>query len=65
MIIELERIDTDLLVVTHQVVMRTFLSYFLGINLQEMTTMHVPLHTLFCLEPKPYGAQLSKCMFLF
>ena len=61
MIVELERMESDVLVVTHQVVTRTLLSYFLGINLKDMTTLSVPLHTLFCLQPRPYGAALTQC----
>ncbi|KAH9274206.1 hypothetical protein BSLG_002125 [Batrachochytrium salamandrivorans] len=59
-IIELERMQSDALVVTHQVVMRTLLSYFLGIPLQDMPTMSVPLHTLYCLKPQPYGTDVTR-----
>ncbi|KAJ3045482.1 hypothetical protein HDV00_009135 [Rhizophlyctis rosea] len=59
-IIELERMETSVLIVTHQVVMRTLLAYFLGVPLDEMTTLSVPLHCLYCLKPKPYGADLIK-----
>ncbi|KAI8914146.1 6-phosphofructo-2-kinase-domain-containing protein [Gorgonomyces haynaldii] len=59
-IIELERMQSGVLVVTHQVVMRTLLAYFLGVPLQEMPTLSVPLHTLYCLKPKPYGADLYR-----
>ncbi|KAL2914838.1 6-phosphofructo-2-kinase [Polyrhizophydium stewartii] len=59
-IIELERMQSDVLVVTHRVVMRTLIAYFLGIPLTEMPTLNVPLHTLYCLRPQPYGADLSR-----
>ncbi|KAI9099236.1 6-phosphofructo-2-kinase 1 [Phlyctochytrium arcticum] len=59
-IIELERMQTNVLIVTHQVILRTLLSYFVGVPLDEMPTLSVPLHTLYCLRPKPYGADLVK-----
>ncbi|KAI8802329.1 6-phosphofructo-2-kinase-domain-containing protein [Cladochytrium replicatum] len=59
-IIELERMDTNVLIVTHNVVMRTLLTYFLGIPLEEMPNKQIPLHTVYCLQPKPYGADLVK-----
>lgn len=59
-IIELERLETSVLIVTHNVVMRTLLAYFTGIDLQEMPSLNIPLHTLYCLKPKPYGAELLK-----
>ncbi len=60
LIVELERMESDVLVVTHQAVSRTLLAYFLGIPLVEMTNTPIPLHTLFCIQPKPYGADLTK-----
>ncbi|KAJ3291588.1 hypothetical protein HK104_005958 [Borealophlyctis nickersoniae] len=59
-IIELERMRTSVLIVTHQVVMRTLLAYFVGVPLDEMPTLQVPLHCLYCVRPKPYGADLIK-----
>jgi len=59
-IIELERMETSVLIVTHNVIMRTLLAYFTGIDLQEMPSLNIPLHTLYCLKPKPYGAELIK-----
>ncbi|ORY48558.1 bifunctional 6-phosphofructo-2-kinase/fructose-2,6-bisphosphate 2-phosphatase [Rhizoclosmatium globosum] len=58
-IVELERMEDDLLIVTHQVVMRTLLAYFCNIPLEEMPTMTVPLHTLYKVTPKPYGAEVQ------
>ncbi|TPX33706.1 hypothetical protein SmJEL517_g03443 [Synchytrium microbalum] len=59
-IVELERMETDVLIVSHNVVMRTILAYFWGVPLEEMPNLDVPLHTLYCLKPKPYGADLVK-----
>ncbi|KAI8614301.1 6-phosphofructo-2-kinase-domain-containing protein [Chytriomyces sp. MP71] len=58
-IVELERMEDDIMICTHQVVMRTLLSYFCNIPLEEMPTMAVPLHTLYKVSPKPYGADVS------
>ncbi|KAJ3269600.1 hypothetical protein HDV01_001201 [Terramyces sp. JEL0728] len=62
-IIELERMRVDALVVTHQVVMRTLLAYFTGIPLCDVPKVKVPLHTLYCLQPKPYGADLHRYVY--
>jgi 6-phosphofructo-2-kinase len=62
-IVELERTQSDLLVVTHNVVMRTLLAYFIGIPLNDVPKIQVPLHTLYCLRPTPYGADLQRFAF--
>lgn len=62
-IIELERMRVDMLVVSHQVIMRTLLAYFTGESLEDMPRIQVPLHTIYKLEPKPYGADLSRCIY--
>ena len=51
-IIELERLQTDVLIVTHNAVARTILSYFMGLSHEEMTTMDVPLHVCYKITPK-------------
>ncbi|KAI8852675.1 6-phosphofructo-2-kinase-domain-containing protein [Chytridium lagenaria] len=51
-IVELERMESDTLIVSHQVVMRTLLAYFCGLPLEEMTHLG--------LQPTPYGADLIK-----
>ncbi len=50
----------DVLVVSHQVVMKTLLSYFSGLSLHDLHRIQVPLHTLYKLEPKPYGSELTR-----
>jgi 6-phosphofructo-2-kinase len=62
-IIELERMRIDVLVISHQVVMKTLLSYFAGLPLTDIPRIQVPLHTLYRLEPKPYGSELTRCRF--
>ncbi|KAI9027883.1 6-phosphofructo-2-kinase [Hyaloraphidium curvatum] len=59
-IVELERMSQSVLIITHNVIMRTLLAYFTGMDLVEMTNLDVPLHTLYRLEPKPYGVVLQK-----
>lgn len=59
-IIELERMKVDMMVVSHNVTMRTLLAYFTGIAPELIPRIKVPLHSLYCLEPKPYGADLKR-----
>ncbi|KAJ3195524.1 hypothetical protein HK101_011888 [Irineochytrium annulatum] len=59
-IVELERMESNVLIVSHHVTMRTLLAYFCGLPLEEMTTLNVPLHTLYRLRPMPYGAEVIK-----
>jgi 6-phosphofructo-2-kinase len=69
LIIELERMEEDVIICTHNVVMRyiicelthrTIVSYFIGLPLEQMTTLVVPLHTLYSLTPTPYGCVVKK-----
>lgn len=62
-IIELERMKTDIMVVSHNVTMRTLLAYFTGIAPEKIPKIKIPLHCLYLLEPKPYGAQLKRFAF--
>ncbi|KAI9209890.1 6-phosphofructo-2-kinase-domain-containing protein [Polychytrium aggregatum] len=59
-VIELERMETNVAIITHHVVTRTLLGYFTGIPLQNMPTLEVPLHVVYCLKPQPYGTELIK-----
>lgn len=54
-ITEIERITDNLLIVTHRVVARVLLGYFLNLSKDVITNLDVPLHSVYCLEPKPYG----------
>ncbi|KAJ3071788.1 hypothetical protein HDU98_004792 [Podochytrium sp. JEL0797] len=58
-IVESERMEDDLLIVTHQAVMRTLLAYYCNIPLIQMPTIDIPIHTLYKLTPKPYGADVE------
>lgn len=55
LIIELERMTDNILIVTHRAVMRIFLAYFLDVEKENVPHMEVPLHTVYCLQPKAYG----------
>lgn len=54
-ITEIERITDSLLLITHRVVARVLLGYFLNLSKDVISNLDVPLHSVYCLEPKPYG----------
>ncbi|XP_075525751.1 6-phosphofructo-2-kinase/fructose-2,6-biphosphatase isoform X5 [Dermacentor variabilis] len=58
-IMELER-QENVLVVAHQAVLRCLLAYFLDKNSEEMTHVHVPLHTILHLRLTAHGGQISE-----
>ena len=60
LIIELERMTSDLLIVTHRVVFRILLGYLMDVDRAKMPEMEVPLHTLYCVEPKPHGTVVRR-----
>lgn len=55
LITEIERTTDNLLIVSHRVVLRILLAYFLNLDNSSISELDVPLHTLYCLELKPYG----------
>jgi len=59
-IVELERIENNVLIVSHRAIMRCLLAYLTDVPLEIMTNMLVPIHTLYCIEPQPYGNRLTK-----
>jgi 6-phosphofructo-2-kinase len=54
-----------MMIVTHRVVMRTLLAYFAGVDLEDMHKIEVSKHTLYKLEPKPYGADILRYSYNF
>lgn len=54
-IAEIERIDDNVLIITHRVVARVLLGYFMNLNKDIIANVDVPLHCVYCLELKPYG----------
>lgn len=56
-IIELERIKHSVLIISHRAIIRTIYSYFMDISLNELPLIDIPLHTIICLTPTPYGCE--------
>lgn len=56
---EIERTTDHLLIVSHRVVLRVLLAYFLNLGKSAIVELDVPLHTLYCLELKPYGTEYA------
>lgn len=56
---EIERTTDHLLIVSHRVVLRVLLAYFLNLDKSTIVDLDVPLHTLYCLELKPYGTEYA------
>lgn len=54
-ICELERMHDHALIIGHRVVSRVLLAYFMNLGRSAIGDLDIPLHTLYCLEPKPYG----------
>lgn len=58
-IMELER-QENILIITHQAVLRCIYAYFMNVPQQESPWMSIPLHTLIKLEPRAYGTKVTK-----
>ncbi|GMM56802.1 hypothetical protein DAKH74_034180 [Maudiozyma humilis] len=58
-ITEIERLEDNILLVTHHVVARILLGYFMNLSLEVVTNLDVPLHTVYCLEPRAQGVSWS------
>lgn len=56
---EIERAEDHLLLITHRVVCRILLAYFLNISREHIGDLDIPLHSVYILEPKPYGVDWS------
>ncbi|AET39952.1 fructose-2,6-bisphosphatase Ecym_5179 [Eremothecium cymbalariae DBVPG len=57
-IMELER-QENILIITHQAVLRCIYAYFMNVPQQESPWVSIPLHTLIKLEPRAYGTKVS------
>lgn len=53
-IMELER-QENIMIVTHQAVLRCIYAYFMNVPQDRSPWMDIPLHTLIRLEPRPYS----------
>lgn len=58
-IMELER-QENILIVTHQAVLRCIYAYFMNVPQEESPWMSIPLHTLIRLEPRAYGTDVRR-----
>lgn len=58
-ITEMERIEDNVLIITHRVVARALLGYFMNLGFENITELDIPLHCVYCLEPMPYGIRWS------
>ncbi|WBW73030.1 6-phosphofructo-2-kinase/fructose-2,6-bisphosphate 2-phosphatase [Schizosaccharomyces osmophilus] len=54
-IVEIERMKHHVLVIGHRVITRIIVAYFLGCRREDIAHLNVPLHTVYCIEPQPYG----------
>ena len=55
-IMELERSE-DIIIVTHQAVLRCIYAYYMNVPQEQSPWMEVPLHTLIQLTPRAYGTE--------
>lgn len=56
---ELERSE-NILIITHQAIVRCIFAYFMQVDQSRSPWMEVPLHTLMKLTPKAYGVEVEK-----
>ncbi|EDK37846.2 conserved hypothetical protein [Meyerozyma guilliermondii ATCC 6260] len=57
-IMELER-QENILIITHQAVLRCLYAYFMNVPQEESPWMSIPLHTLIKLEPRAYSTLVT------
>lgn len=50
----------NVLVITHQAVLRCIYAYFMNVHQEESPWMSIPLHTLIRLEIKAYGTEVTR-----
>lgn len=55
-IMEMER-GSDIMVVTHQAILRCIYAYFMNVPQDQSPWMEIPLHTVIKLTPRAYGTQ--------
>ncbi|EDO18518.1 hypothetical protein Kpol_2001p19 [Vanderwaltozyma polyspora DSM 70294] len=58
-IMELER-QENILIITHQAVLRCIYAYYMNVPQEESPWMSIPLHTLIKLEPRAYGTKVTR-----
>ncbi|CDK28851.1 unnamed protein product [Kuraishia capsulata CBS 1993] len=58
-IIELERLKDHVLIISHRVITRVLLGYFMNLSKEMLTELDVQQGYVYCVEPKPYGLDLK------
>lgn len=58
-IMEMER-GENIMVVTHQAVLRCIYAYFMNVPQDQSPWMEIPLHTVIKLTPRAYGTQVER-----
>jgi 6-phosphofructo-2-kinase/fructose-2,6-biphosphatase 2 len=61
-IMEMER-GENIMVVTHQAVLRCIYAYFMNVPQDQSPWMEIPLHTVIKLTPRAYGTQEERYVF--
>lgn len=56
-IFELERGEDEVIIISHQAVLRSLYAYFLDLPAAEIPFLDIPLNTVFCLQPMTYGCK--------
>ncbi len=59
-LLELERQQDPVLVISHQAVMRALYGYFLDVAPGDIPHLDIPLHTVMAVTPKAYGAEVRR-----
>ena len=59
-ILELNRLDKPILIISHNAIIRVIFSYYLSHKHDEIPHLNVPLHTLFCIENSDYFYKKSE-----
>lgn len=59
-VVEVERAKHHILIISHRVISRILLSYFLNLTQEQATDLEIPLEVCYCIVPRSYGADLCK-----
>ena len=59
-ILEVNRLDKPILIISHNAVIRVIFSYYLCYKHDEIPHLNIPLHTLFCIENEDYFYKKSE-----
>ena len=52
---EIERSKSHLMVISHRVVCRILMAYFLNLQKDSVAELDIPLHSVYMFQPKPFG----------